>query len=487
MRIRLPLTLSPLTAYLVGASLAAVPALGPLIGAVVQLARGWRPERRDLLWLAAALAFGLVGALQGGAVQALVAAGTVAGPWVVFSAFRSLANDATARTAPIALAYGLVSGFVLLVAASFLAAVASFDFSASRTVTNAILWNGSPALFGHSVLVLGGGLALVLRRQRVAMWLLLAIAFVGILVSGSIEALAGWSVLAAILAAFPVAGSRRRTWLEAAALLMTVALGFTLAPHVGFGRIGFLLPVASADTTSPNLFTGTEVANGDWWDDRWVAVRATPTQIAGTSLLAYDVTKQGSEPWLRLQQLVRLEPGETYTLSAWIRARSDTVPSLQGWGRSGERAEALVLDGRLPGDAWSARMSGPGALLSSRLLERDGAWRRVSASFEVDPDAEPLTWFVGFAPDARERAGSTSTVAGLMLEPGAEASPTYRPGPATAGLSFDYARQPLWTAAWRGFLERPLLGGAPAPSGTTTPPPSTRSSRPSVCPNTRTT
>jgi Undecaprenyl-phosphate galactose phosphotransferase WbaP len=445
------------TAFLLGLVLSLLPAFGPFSALLLLIWRRWRLARRDALWAAPALLFAVPAAVHGGVLSAVGAVATVAAPWLVFRTFAELKTlDVTVdRKRPIA--WGLLAGFTLAVVLALLRSVEALDFTTSRTVAEAIVWQGSPALFGHSVLVVGGLIALLTQEHARVSWAAMGLAGFGILISGSVEAAIGWLVLAALRIALRPAGARRPGVLEAAALVAMLALASGLGPALGWGRLGLVLPAAATGDEPRNLLAGTEIPAGDWWDDRWVDVDASSVTLDGRTMTAYDVRKRGEPGWLRLQQLVRLEPGATYTLSGWIEAGGDVVPGFQGWGEAGDGSSRLVLVATLSDDGWSAELDGTGRLLDARALAREGDWHRVAASFAYDEGAPPITWFVGFTPDARRVEGGRSRVAGLMLEEGAEAGP-YRPGPATAGLSFGYARAPLWRAAWEGIRARPLLG-----------------------------
>ncbi|MDR9392626.1 MAG: O-antigen ligase family protein, partial [Trueperaceae bacterium] len=348
----------------------------------------------------------------------------------------------------------------------FLNAVEGLQFGVSRTVAHAILWDASPALYGHTVLVVGGVIALVTAARRGVAWTALFLAALGILVSGSLEAAVAWIALALAFLLLRPPGQRRPRLVEAVLLAAMIGLSAGLAPLLGWGRLGFTLNAGAGDPARVNLFAGTEVPYADAWDDRWVDVTTEPVALAGAPYTAYTVTKRGAPGWYRLQQLVRLEPGATYTLSGWIDATGPTHPGFQGWGtpldraaEGGDSAPPFVLIATWADDGWSASVQGPGRLEGARVLDADATWRRVAATFTYQ-GTDPLTWFVGFTPDARSEAGTTGRMAGLQLERSTTAGP-YVPGPARTGLSFDYARAPLWSVALRMGAERPLVGWGP--------------------------
>ncbi len=452
------------TTFLVGFVVALLPAFGPFTAALLLLTRRFTLTRSDAWWAVAALLFALPSVVQGNPWDAVLATGSVVGPWIVFRTFVELARSSGVERSSRPLALGLLAGFAMVVIGGLVQSIGAIDFATSRTVANAIVWESSPALFGHTVLLLGGLIALLAREHLVVAWSAMGLAAFGILLSGSLEAALAWVLLAALHVWLRPAGMRRARLLEVGIIIGMLALAAGLAPLLGWGRIGFLLGGSDADAVRINLFAGTEVPNGDWWDDRWVEVSSETVTLAGEPFTAYTVVREDVEGWKRLQQLVGLEPGGTYTLSAWIErpdARdgqpSDEVPqpSLQGWGQSPGAAPFVVIGAWVDG-AWQARLEGPGTLRSFGTVDQVGAWQRVSASFTFD-GAEPLTWFVGFTPDARNVANASGRFAGLMLQEGPEAT-SYVPGIASSGLTFGYARLPLWQVAVDRIVERPWWG-----------------------------
>lgn len=451
-------TLPARTAFLIGMALSLLPTFGPFSAALLLAARSWLPRRRDLLWGVAAALFGVAGTVTGGLSGGALSLATVAGPWIVYRAFAELKQLELAHARRGALARGLLAGFVLAVAFGLIRSVSSLDLLAARTLPDAIVWRGSPATFGHSVLVLGGLIALLAREHRGVARGAMGVALFGILVSGSLEAAIAWLGLAVATIALGPGVPRRSRAVEAAALAAAIVVAGLVAPLLGWSRLGFLLPPDTGPAAARNLFAGTEVPAGGWWDDRWVDVTTSTVTLDGRELTAYEVDRHGEAGWQRLQQVVRLTPGTRYTLSAWIDASAEGVPGLQGWGERRDRQEApLVLVASLRDGALSAHVDGPGRLVDARVVASDDAWRRVAVTFAVAAGGDPLAWFVGFAPDARDGPGAAGRVAGLMLEQGTNVGP-YRAGPATSALSFGYARAPLWQAAWDGIRARPWFG-----------------------------
>ena len=78
------------------------------------------------------------------------------------------------------------------------------------------------------------------------------------------------------------------------------------------------------------------------------------------------MTKLKPEPWRRLQQGVELVPGESYTLSAWLRAPSTAVvPGLEGWGDDPRSHESMVIVGKLYEGDWTAQATGDARVLDT--------------------------------------------------------------------------------------------------------------------------
>ncbi|MDR9392583.1 MAG: hypothetical protein RI554_11215, partial [Trueperaceae bacterium] len=135
-------------AFLAGVAVSLLPALGPIGAAVLLLARGLRLRRGDGLWAAAAVLLAAPALVRGDPVAALVAAGTVVGPWVVYRTFAELGRrDAPGQAPPTtpeaapgtpairpALAAGLLVGLAGVVIGGFLNAVEGLQFGVSRTV-----------------------------------------------------------------------------------------------------------------------------------------------------------------------------------------------------------------------------------------------------------------------------------------------------------------------------------------------------------------
>lgn len=446
------------TAFLFGLGFALLPAVGPFLAILLFVSSRLRPVRSDVLWATAALLAAVSPAVHGSLGIAASTVLQIGAGWLIFKAFADLAPTERSMPHAASVGIGLLVGLTLVIGLNLLR-VEAWNFGTAKTIAQAIVWESSPALFGHSVLVLGGLIAVVARSVWVRTTAL-GLAAVGILLSGSREAAVGWLIVAVVVSM----AHRWRGWRDGALafslLAAMVAAVVGLGPALGWGTVGFVLERAPSDPEA-NLLQGTELPFGDWWDRSWVSVEVHEVVLGGSELTAYDVQKNGREGWLRLQQAVELQPDMVYTVSAWMTASStDSRPGIQGWGElvTRGRIQPFVITGSLTAERWNASSTGPGHVLDMGIAAVEGPWRRAFVTFEYSGD-EPVAWFVGLAPDNRDAEASRASFAGFQLEAG-RLSP-YEPGPATRGLDARVARYPLWQAAWNGIRERPWLGFGP--------------------------
>jgi Undecaprenyl-phosphate galactose phosphotransferase WbaP len=442
-------------AFFLGIGFALLPSVGPFVAVLLFISSRFKVARADLLWCTVALLYSIPTALSGDIGLAAGAFLQVAAGWLIFRAFAEFSRYETSMLETKTMGAGLLVGLGLVIALNLLR-VEAWNFGTAKTIAQAIVWESSPALFGHTVLVLGG-LIVILARSRLVRLGALALSALGILVSGSREAAIGWVVIALVTALMHRSASWRSRLGEVAVIAVMVAVATGLGPLMGWGQVGFLLQ-PSNQGPGGNLLQGTEIATGDWWDTSWVSVEASDGVIDGMPLTVYRVQKEGSEGWLRLQQAVQLQPNTTYTVSTWLQESDlDVRPGIQGWGQVDrtEESQPFVLAGALAGGEWRASVSGPGQLLEAGIADQDGTWRRVFATFEFAGN-QPTAWFVGLVPDARQQASTVTEFAGFQLEPGGLTA--YEPGSATRGLALTVARLPFWNAAWQGIQERPVLG-----------------------------
>ena len=444
-------------AFLFGFGVSLLPAVGPFVAVLFFLSSRWKAQRRDLLWGVAAALSAIPLITHQGSRGLLFGLTQIAAVWLVFRAFAQLRNLRLPILHPFLVGMGLILGLALIVVLNWLN-IDQLNFTTSPTIAEAIVWGSSPALYGHTVLTLGGLIAIMAPDARFRI-LSLGLSALGILVSGSREAAIAWVFLALFLLLVGARRSAGSRLIEVGMLVVMLLIAAELGPQLGWGRVGFLVDLAPA-SSSPNLLQGTEVGNGDWWIEQGVDIETTRVEIAGRTLTSYLVSKTAPEQWRRLQQVVTLEPGATYTVSSWIRSSTPELrPGFQGWGPLSSSAGTFILTASLRGESWRASVVGPGRVLGSGVIGEESGWRRVWVTF-VYQGSDMLYWWLGLAPDQRNVAGTSAEFTGFQLEPSAQLT-DYQPGSATRGLGLRVARIPFWQAAWQGIREKPLLGWGP--------------------------
>ena len=433
-----------------------LPSFTPFLAILVFLSERRPLRRADLLWAGAALLLALPLALAGDTLPAVRDAAQIVGAWLLYRAFAALRRSSNSRLDPLLLGIGLLAGLAALVAVAALTQIESIQPHARLSQT--LVWQGSPALFGHTTLTLGVLIAAIVPKGPLrAVALLLSAG--GILLSGSREAAIAWLLVVVILQLFEPLRTLRSRAVELAVLASMLVVTIGVGTEYGFARLGFLLDLTPARSSS-NLLHGTELPNGDWWFENGVAVETVPLQIQGDELTGYRVSKTEMESWRRLQQVVELHPGETYTASAWIgRTAPGALPGIQGWGDT--EAGGLVVSALLDGDQLLTSASGSGTILDAGTDTAEDGWRRVWLSFRYGGESSMPLW-LGLTPDQRNKIDSWSYFAGFQLEAGTTAG-AYNPGSATQGLGLAAARLPYWRASFEAFLSRPLLGWGAKP------------------------
>ncbi len=443
-------------AFLFGFGFSLLPVAAPFLALLILPTSRWRVRRLDLVWgLAALLAALSLGIHQGisGATFGVLQTGAA---WLVFRSFAQLRRASLPLLRPSLTGLGLIFGLALVVLLGWLR-IDQLNLATAKTLAQAIVWGSVPALYGHTVLVLGALIAILSPTARLRL-LSLGLSALGILVSGSREAAIAWVFIALLLLLTGKRRSGRSLTLEVVLLTAMLAIAAGLGPWLGWGRVGFLLSL-DARAGSTNLLQGTEIARGDWWDSSQVHFTTATELVGDQPLTVYRVTKPGAEHWLRLQQIIPITPGETYTVSAWLRPEAESQPGIQGWGQYRQDGEVttFAIVAALSGRGWTASASGAGEVVAAGTQSREGEWQRAFVTFTFRGETPSLFLHLGLTPDSRPRAGTASSFAGFQLERGPEIS-AYTPGPATEGLGFSVARLPYWQTAWQGVKERPLFG-----------------------------
>ncbi len=436
---------------------AALPAVGPFVALLVLTSARIELTRADRWWWMAALLIALPYALGGYAADAARDLLQVLAVWLLFRSAALLRQGLGRSTAATDLAAGLVVGLALALVAG-LRQLGGLRGEAALTLLDAVTWQAHPALFAHSLLVLAAVLAVVVPNPRLRATAL-ALGAVGVVLAGAMEALVAWLLVAVGLRFVGRRGDRATRTLEWITIAVVVVLATGLGGLVGVGRPGFLVDVAGG-AASPNLFRGTEAADGDWWHSLDVRYASHPTMIAGEPRTAFTLTKTATTPYARLQQVVSLRPGETYTLSALLRAPSGQRPGLDGWGNPGGGADPAIVASTVIGGELRATATGPLTLLDATLEPFDAQWSRASVRFRYEGEAS-LVWYTGVVVDRRDSLGSQVTFAELQLVPG-EAPPVYVPGDVHRGVpDLRTSRYPIWRDALTAIEARPWLGWGP--------------------------
>ena len=441
-------------AFLLGFGMSFLPSFGPFAGILFVLTNRLRLRRGDVAWGLAALASAVAVGMHEGLLGVGFGALQVLGPWAVFRAFSELRRQPLAELRRPRVLHGLFAGFLVLVAMGL--GHVSLNL-AYPTITQAIAWGGNPTLFAHMVLVVGCLIALLANGG----WLRtgsLALTTVAVLAAGSREAAFGLLLVLGYLVVHALVSRRLREGIGPLVLvaLLIAALGF--GPQLGVGRTGYRIASAASDP-GVNLVRGSELPWGDWWDSRNVTVVAGSVRLQTGTLTDYRVTKRGSATWYRLQQVVPLDAGTTYTVSAWVLDQGTQHAGIQGWGQAGG-ASPFTLTAALVDHRLQVGVTGAGALDASGIAASDGSWKRIYATFTYRGPQAPLNWSVGLAPDARQMADTSATFAGFQLERGPLTA--YRPGAASRGLDFTAGRADIWRVAWQGVKQRPWLGWGPS-------------------------
>lgn len=445
-------------AFLAGVGFAAIPAFGPFLAILAFFTGQLSIQRADLWWWFTGILLCAPFLLTGHTADAALALVQVLAIWLIYRSsmeFRKgLRNDALTRD----IGVGLVLGLAITLAFG-LVQISQFRFDIARSPLDAIVWNTHPALFGHSMVVLAALLAVVVPNARLR-FAALALGAIGVILSGSREAVLAWLLISVGLSLIGHRGSRRTRiaeWILVGIMLVIVSgLGQTF----GLGRTGFLTDFAPS-SVERNLFRGTEIAAGDWWYPLGVTHIGESVTIDGAARNGLTVTKTWPEPWSRLQQVVTLTPFETYTLSAAVRTESDSRPGFDGWGRTSSDEEATNLATTIDNAALRTTTTGEISIVSSSIVSLEDNWQRIVVTFKYT-GATQLTWYVGVVPDRSAKTGTTSTFAELQLIPSYSLLP-YRPGLAERGVTeLRASRLPIWRDAVAAFQARPVFGWGPA-------------------------
>lgn len=438
--------------FATGLLLAFLPSYAPFLGAIYFLSSRFRPYRNDVWWLLAAVLMSTPAFINQSFATGGISFLQVLAVWLIYRTFSSIPrlDEALRRR----LFIGLLTGLFLVVVLGWLQ-IEQLNF-AYRSVVQAIVWDGNPTLYGHSVLALGVAIATLSPslRQKIQV---LALSALGILVSGSREAGLAWLVFAV---AMPFLDSQLRSVRQRLMLLGTTAVMLAvvagLGAFIGWGTSGFLIDIVPALSDERNLIQSSELPSSDWWYRQQVDVSTEEVKIDDQLLTAYLITKKSADSWARLQQIVSLEPSSSYTVSTWIHGPENaTRPGIQGWASLPD-GTLFTLVSDLTSEGFQVHLQGPGKVIDSGVADVSGNWQRVYLTFEYLGEST-AHWYVGLAPDERSVTNTTARFAGFQIMQTDQLA-DYIPGGASKGAGLDVSRLPYWDAAWQGFLKYPVLG-----------------------------
>jgi Undecaprenyl-phosphate galactose phosphotransferase WbaP len=443
--------------FLTGVGFAALPAVGPFIAIIAALSGRIRIQKADLWWWVSAVLLSVPYLVTGHFADAGLSTVQVLAIWLIYRSATEFRRSIRADTVSQDLGLGLVVGLAITLALG-LRQMGELRFDLAITTLDAIVWNTHPALFGHTILVLSALLALVVPSPRLRV-VALAIGAIGVVVSGSSEAVWAWLVIALGLRFVGRRGVRATRIAEWTLIGLMTAVVFGLTSLVGLGRIGFLTDFAPKDSTT-NIFRGTEISVGDWWFPLGIDYTTGYLDVEGTPRTSFVVTKEWTESWARLQQAVTLSPGETYTLSVIVRSPAGSRPGFDGWGRESTEVEAANLATTLEGDTHRATTTGAISVLTTSAVSVSESLVRMFVTFRYTGE-EPLTWYVGMVPDRSNRTGVTTVFSEFQLTASQILLP-YRAGTADRGVTdLNTSRFPIWRDALDAIGARPIFGWGP--------------------------
>lgn len=444
-------------AFLAGMGFAALPTIGPFVALLALVSSRIELHRADRWWWAAALLLAAPFALQGFVAEAALDLLQVLAVWLIYRCAALLRQSLSGATAAVDVGAGLMVGLAVALVIG-LQQLGGWRGDAALTLLDAVTWQAHPALFAHSMLVLAALLGIVVPNPR-SRAVALALGAVAVVLAGSLEGMLAWLVIAVGLRFVGRRGDRLTRTLEWSTITIMLVLATGLGGLVGFGRPGFLVDLAGGGS-SPNLFRGTEVAEGDWWHALSVRSTSRTGTVDGETRTMFTLTKTGTETWARLQQPVTLRPDQTYTLSAALLAPAGMRPGLDGWGRPGrEEAPAVVISTLVDG-ALRTSASGAMELLDTWVEPLDDGWTRLAIRFHYT-GTTPLVWYTGVVVDRDQVVGRQVTFAELQLvQDGPLAA--YVPGDVERGVAdLRVTRFPIWRDAWTAIEQRAWLGWGP--------------------------
>ena len=392
--------------FLLGFGFALLPNVGPFVGLLFLFADRWPLRRSDGLWWGAAGLLALPLAVHGGVGGFFFGALQVLAPWLIYRTFaRLFAERAAVRGSFLSL--GLLSGLALVVLLGFLHG----GLGGYSRLSQTLIWDANATLYGHTVFLLGALFALLLPGARFRL-LGLALAALGVLASGSREALLAWLLVAVAFLLLNRAGS----WRGRAAHVALVA-----AVLAGAGQRG-LFP------NLEHLFSPSRLA---YWEAAWGGFLERPLWGWGEAAFAnyYHVIWSAFDPTYAV-------PSHAHNLGLHLLF-SRGLPGFLG---------LLLLVAAL---TWAALRGRDFAFLSvvAALLIANTFDATLFYGGVIYPLAAVAGWRSASYARARERAGGAQGVVVRFALAAADLS--------AAGLALGLA---LLLRGWLGlFLDSPLV------------------------------
>ncbi len=319
------------------------------------------------------------------------------------------------------------------------------------------VWYEHPNVFGYA-LVIVGTLAATAGTGRYRLMYLVA-ALGGVILTGSRSALVAYFVTLGGLALL----DRRRRAKIAIALGVGAALvvGASLVLPNSLWAQRILSPLYWAvgiERGSKNVLLWTEQL-GDL--RHWNSIGVDVTGKLGKTSVPAVWTIDRTDPlsYARPQQVVEVQRGNTYTLSADLREYPDATsgnPGFIGWA-SRDDTRVVFEVALTTGGAQVVQAVGLDQASATATDLGDG-WRRLAFTFAVGGEGN-VSIGLGVSPGVgSENVGDKVDLRELQLEAG-DHSTQYQPAiNRSTGVGEALVRQSIFAVAWGGIVNKPLYG-----------------------------
>lgn len=405
--------------------------------------RGVRRDRSDVTWLGAVLAY-LVLSVAHSAWDPNVFG--VLAAWLVHRGARRIARPGAGHEA---MGAGFALG-TLAIAAFALLEVGVLGRPRALGPTG----YDHPNVLAHALLVSGVGIVATCARGALRAAGLGA-AVVALVLTGSRSGLLGLATAAALAVAV-----ERRSRLGLA-LVATAAVIVGAATILAVGspwaqRIIGPLMAPLADSRPVNLLVASEAVDNDAaWTPSGVEVVTTSARGDGPPRV-HRIERNRAVDWARPQQLVTLDPGATYTVSAEFRHEGNGEPGFLGWAQHPDGNVEIRVS--LAGDTARVRRAAGFADVDANAISLDDGWTRLEVTVTLDRSS-PVDLAFGPSPDlASSSPGVATDIRALQFEMGTGASayvPTTR---LLVGTGEALARLAIWRSALDGIRSHPWMG-----------------------------